>query len=556
MRPTRLKDQPHVSWQRAVLRAAIGGLVVAAILAPRADRDWTRAAALAQGVGQKGDDPAKAAAAKEAGAPGPKKRYPKAVVVELRGGIDGLTVFSLQRRLREAQDLRPDVLIVQIDSPGGILDKSEEVARLLEDFECHTVAYVPRQALSGATMASLACDEIVMHPNAHLGDVGVIGLVDDAFRFAPEKQISDVVVLMRRLADDKGKPAALAEAMVRKDTKVFLVRPKQGGRDLYVTEAELNARGAQNFEILEPVVETHKGLFLGVTGKRALELGLADATAENYHDLQRYLGWEGEPTFLHDTWVESTAFILNLGIVTGLLIVIGLVGLYLEISSPGIGFGAVIALVCFGLFFWSHFCNGTANALEILLFVGGLVLLALELFVFPGFGIAGFTGGVMIVVSLILAISTTVIPKSPMDVAMLRNSVLTVVGSGVAFAVVVFILRKRLGKLSLFKGLVLAPPEPEKRAARRLAPAAAGGEARAAVGPPGAARAAATGATDNLVGRRGVAATLLRPAGKVRLGGRLIDVIAADGDFIQPGEEVEFIPSSDARVQVRRVEKK
>ncbi|MBI1903388.1 MAG: hypothetical protein HYS13_19985 [Planctomycetia bacterium] len=546
--------------RRIALRTAVAGLALALLLAPRGDGDAPRAIAFAQEPGQKApaNDPAKGnPAAREAGAQKPARRYPKAVVVELHGLLDGLAVFSLERRLREAQDLRPDVLIVEIDSAGGTVQHSTAIARILSDFECHTVAYIRQMALSGAAMASLACDEIVMHPGAHLGDVGVVGVVDEAFRFAEEKQISEVVVTMRRLADDQGRPAALAEAMVRRDTKVFFVRPKHGGPDTYLTEAELKARGEQNFDVLAPVVETHKGLFLAVTGDRAVELGLANATAGNYDDLQKRLGWEGQPTLLHDTWVETTVFILNFSIVTGLLIVIGLVGLYLEISSPGIGIGAVMALLCFGLFFWSHYCNGTANAFEVLLFVGGLVLLALELFVFPGFGIAGFTGGVMIVASLILAIGDKVIPESSLDVAMLRNSVLTVVGSGVVFVGVVFIFRKRLGRLSLFKGLVLAPPEPDKRPGRRLAPATAGGGATTAgaASKAAAARSSAAGPIDNFVGQRGVAATLLRPAGKVRLGGKLIDVIAADGDFIQPGEEVEFIPSSDARVQVRRVEK-
>ena len=106
---------------------------------------------------------------------------------------------------------------------------------------------------------------------------------------------------------------------------------------------------------------------------------------------------------------------LNSPWITGLLLVLGLIGLYLEFSSPGIGFGGLLAAVCFAIFFWSHFFGNPAAWLAVVLFLLGIAFVAVELFILPGFAVAGLAGAILIIASVVLAIQGFFVPKSPQD---------------------------------------------------------------------------------------------------------------------------------------------
>ncbi len=180
-----------------------------------------------------------------------------------------------------------------------------------------------------------------------------------------------------------------------------------------MSEKELAAaEDGDDWEKGKPVEESLGGNFLEVNGARAVELGLADGNAESREELCEQLGVAGQPRVLQWTAVDTVVLVLNWPVVTGLLFIIGLVALYFEMSSPGLGMGILIAGLCFALFFWSRFLGGTADWLEIVLFLAGLGFLALELFVLPGFGIAGLSGMLLLGASLILASQDFVIPHT------------------------------------------------------------------------------------------------------------------------------------------------
>jgi membrane-bound serine protease (ClpP class) len=443
----------------------------------------------------------------------------------------------LFRKLDTAEKDGANLLIVEIDSPGGFVDDSKLMAERLRDVRwARTVAFVPREALSGAAIVALGCDDIVMGSGARLGDAGPIFLGEDfLFRHAPEKVRSDVVTLVRSLAEAKGRPPALAEAMVDMDTVVYRWTNAATGKDAYMSPGDVEALDdADQWERGPMVRASREGLFLEVHGREAVELGLAQGLAESRDELKQRYGIEGELRVLTATGVDTAVYILNLPLVTGVLFVVGLIALYFELSSPGIGFGALLAGLCFALFFWSRFLGGTAEWLELVLFAAGVVFLLIEILVLPGFGLAGIAGILLIFVSLMMAMQGFAIPETRRQMVIFANSMGVLAVSGVAFAIAAYLLRRHLGTLPVLNQLLLKPPEPARAGGLS-------GDADAQAGPEGAGPG---------VGDRGIAHTALRPAGKGRFGDRYVNVVT-DSEFVKAGAAIQIMEFRGGRMYVR-----
>jgi membrane-bound serine protease (ClpP class) len=458
-----------------------------------------------------------------------EKHYSRGVLIRCEGPITPMLEAYLNRKLDIAQGEHADLVIIEIDSPGGLLQESLEIAERLRDLNwAHTVAYVPREALSGAAIAALGCDEIVMSPQAVLGDAGPIFQGEDAlFRHAPEKIRSHLAQKIRGLAQAKGRSPALAEAMVDMNLVVYQVKNKRIGNLAFLSQHDIDSEDKPaEWERIKPVRESGNGHFLEVSGTRAVELQLAQATADSREELKTRFGLKTLDV-IQPTGVDTAVYILNLPIITGLLFVIGLIALYVEVHSPGIALGGLIAGLCFALFFWSRFLGGTADWLDVLLFVAGVVFLAVEIFVLPGFGVAGLTGLLLLVASLILASQRFFLPSNAEQLQTFGNTLVVLVSSGVVFTVTAIALSRHLGSLPFLGRLTLAPPE------------------TAAMGDDPSGHAGAV----LQVGETGVADTFLRPAGKGRFGELQVDVVT-DGEFITKGSEVRIIEIRNHRVVV------
>ena len=151
------------------------------------------------------------------------EKFTKPALIEFKGDITYRSFAYFKRKLADAEKYGADLLIIEFNSPGGLLDESLQIAEMLRDVKwAKTVAFIPNRALSGAALGSLGCDEIVMGPNGRIGDAGIIFLDDRfSFRYAPEKYMSDLVRRARDLAELYGRPPAIAEAMIDMDTIVF-----------------------------------------------------------------------------------------------------------------------------------------------------------------------------------------------------------------------------------------------------------------------------------------------------------------------------------------------
>ena len=229
--------------------------------------------------------------------------------------------------------------------------------------------------------------------------------------------------------------------------------------------------------------------------------------------------------------------LLNIGWITALLLVIAAVALYIEFSAPGIGLGGLTAAFCVTLFFWSRFLGGTADWLEVILVLSGAAFLALEIFVLPGFGIAGITGLLLMAAGFVLASQNHLVPDSPRALAELGRSLIILLTAGIASVVAAALVARHFGSLPVLRRLVLKAPTAAH-------PGAASHPAQTL--PP-------VRRFEAAVGDQGVAQCPLRPAGKASFGAELLDVVT-DGSYVESGRPVRIIQISGNRIVVRELE--
>jgi membrane-bound serine protease (ClpP class) len=256
-----------------------------------------------------------------------------------------------------------------------------------------------------------------------------------------------------------------------------------------------------------------------------------------------HVAFAGEPMVLQPSWSEYMVSWLNSPIVMGILFMLALLGAYIEFSTPGFGLPGLVAIVCFAIILGSKYLVGMANWVEILLLFIGVALLLVEIFVLPGFGVAGILGIACLLIGLFGMLVRNAPdelpwPHTAADWQALSSNMLALAVGFAGFILAAWLLSRYLPKLPFMSGLVLAPT-----------PAAAGGGGSriSMTSPP------ESSGTGVQVGEIGEVIATLRPAGKARFGEAVVDVVA-DGEFLQPGTEVEIIKISGSRVVVRKAE--
>ena len=472
----------------------------------------------------------------------------KARLIRVDGMIEPTLEAFIVRQIDRAVAGGANLLIFEIDSPGGFLLPSENLAFYIADLDpkkVHTVAYIPgpgeatyKGAYSGAAFIALGCDEIYMHPDAQIGDAGPIEAREGgAFERADEKVLSPLRDKLRQLAIKKGRPPALTEAMADKDLLVYEVTHKKTGRVWYMSDHELQQEG--NEWIKGPVVpESRQNNLLTVNGRRAHELKIAGPPVENLEELKQDLGLDPELKLVRveRTWVDTLVFLLNTRVATFLLLVLGVACIYLELHLMT-GFLGILSALCFGVFFWSKFLGGTAGWLEVVFFALGLACIAMEIFVIPGFGVFGVSGALLVLVSLVMASQTFGNLEPNRDLQQLSRNLL-MLGASVATVIgMAAVLSRYLPQIPLLNQMVLHPPgaaPEEEQDEPRLKPELQ--EEREGL--------------LSLVGSRGEALSDLRPAGKAEIDGRFLHVVS-DGPYIARGTAIEVVSVAGNRIVVR-----
>lgn len=501
------------------------------------------------------------------------------VLIDLEGPVTAKKVRQIETMIAEEIDRRGTNWIgLRIDSSGGDLSESLRLAATLAELDSsqvRTVAYVPTEVAGSAALVALACDQLVMQPAAEIG--GALTPIDggnqkkrdadkaqkqpqaneEKNKLAPpagkkprpedenakqadQQQLAaaDVEQVEREaalrtirdsLAKETNHTVSTLSAMIDSQTQVYRYTHRETGVERLYTEAEATSqpdgpKWRRGEEITKP------GEALRLTAERAEQLGIATQVVESIDDLNRLYGFNEMPRVARPNWANELVEALAKPQLAMLLLLIGFVGIYVELNMPGVGFGGFIAAVAFLLFFWSKFTTQTADWLEVMLFITGVLFILIEILVIPGFGVFGFGGAVLVLASLVLASQTFLLPKTASQMAELRSSLSSVAGALVAFFIVGLAIRRFLPETTLFRQMQLAPPEGAELIELDHRESAAD--------------------YSHLVGMTGNTTTHLRPTGRAQIAGELLDVIAQDG-FIDRETEVEVVQAKSNRVIVR-----
>ncbi|HPC95514.1 MAG TPA: NfeD family protein [Sedimentisphaerales bacterium] len=480
--------------------------------------------------------------------PNDAARPAQAAVIPCKGLIDQGLLDSIERRSETAMKAGADYLIYEIETYGGLVDAADSIAKYFIQTigpRARTVAYIQTEAISAGALISVSCNDIIMRDSTTIGDCAPITLGGTLEGVEREKAESFIRAAFQRAAEANGYPELLLKAMVTMQTEVWRVKNLATGQwEFFETKNLPSDANEYDVDGAQEVVGSDE--LLTLTASQALEYGIARAVVGDLDKALAFLEerdgvrFDRPPMRLETTWSEEMVRWLNSPAVMGVLIMLALLGVYIEFSTPGVGLPGLVAVICFALIVGSKYLTGLANWVEIVLLLSGVILLLVELLVLPGFGIAGILGIVFILGGLFGMLIKNAPgqlpwPEGPEDWASLTNGLLGIVYGFVGFAVLAFILSRYLPKLRFLSGLILVP-----------APAVASGTvaSMSMTAPPQSTQRPVR------VGDVGEVTSKLRPAGKARFGDAVVDVVAM-AEFLDKGMQVEIVEIHGNRVVVK-----
>ena len=478
-------------------------------------------------------------------------------VLDIRNEIGGGVSSYISKGVQKAENMKADAIIFDVETPGGSVDAARKIIREIQATQIPTVAFVNRRAISAGAMISIACDQIVMTSGATIGDSQpVLGGGAEA----PEKILSDVRSAIRATAESSDRNPDIAEAMV--DKKFYLVRLTNGDIiKLRQEEFHDEQEAGTSMEIL-----CSAGELLTMTTRQALEYGFVDAQAETLSALlamyqiveidSRYREDKGDTHLsiltqegiqkkqedlgvaeitpvksLTDAQVNRYAvtlgdrlvFFITSPYISAMLLSLGGLGLFVEIRTPGFGIPGFLGLLFIGLFFGGHMLNQIPQVWVPLLFVVGLALIVLEVFVIPGFGVAGILGLILMFGSVFYVFFMS---TDDFNIALLWLSISVILTSVMAVVATVY-----LPKTSPFQRFALGTVMSTDQGYHS----------------------AGNDDFQSFLGKTGVALTPLRPAGTARIENKRLDVVTV-GDFIAQHTPVKVLEVEGSKISVEALE--
>ncbi len=424
-------------------------------------------------------------------------------VITIDGDINSKMWIYAHKGMSEAVSLNSDLLVVSINTYGGELQYADSIATLLMKSKLPTIAFVDNNAASAGALIAIACDKIYMRSGGRIGAATVVDGIDG--KAMPDKYQSYMRAIMRAAAEAHG-------------------RDSIGGwyRDPLIAEAMVDPN-----TIIPDIDDSTKTLTL--TTQEAIKYRYCEGQAESIEQILQaeHIDEYSISRFVPDVWDNIKGFITS-PFVRGLLIVLIIAGIWFELQQPGIGFPLAVAVVSALLYFAPLYIDGLAANWEIILFVVGLLLLAVEIFVIPGFGIAGIGGILLIILSLTFALlDNDVFDFRRVAGIHLSSAILTVtIGVIAGFALMLYLSHK-IGSKGVFAKFALLASQKS---------------ADGFIGVPD--------DIPSLVGQRGVAVSDLRPVGKVDIGGRVYDAISKHGRFIASDTDIEVVGYSAGQLLV------
>ena len=432
----------------------------------------------------------------------------------IKQDITRATWRQTQQAFEAADSLGADLFLIHMNTYGGTVLDADSIRTKILQSRIPVHVFIDNNAASAGALISIACDSIYMRPG---GSIGAATVVNQTGQSMPDKYQSYMRSTMRATAEAKGKKTVIAG----NDTI------EQWRRNPKIAEAMVDPS-----VFIEGIIDT--GKVLTFTPIEAIEHDFCEGVAENVHEVLQKLGIEEytiveyEPSF-----IERIIGFLVSPVMSGLLIMAIIGGIYFEMQTPGIGFPLGVAILAAVAYFAPLYLEGLAENWEILLFLVGLILIAIELFVLPGFGIAGISGILLVFVALVLSlIENVVFDFEPVDTQRLGVAVMTVV---------VGIFGGFIFSLYLGRKLFTAHSGPFKNLALNTVQNVNDGYLNV------------DASFIALKGKTGTAQTVLRPGGKVLIESEVYDAVT-EGGFIDRGEEVVVVKVGTAQLYVDRIE--
>ena len=470
-----------------------------------------------------------------------------AYIIPIHGEINPSRMVFIRRGIQKAESAGAGHVIFDIDTFGGRVDSALQIATLIGSAsDAITIAFVPASAegtgvsWSAGALISFACARIYMGPGTSIGAAAPVYQTQAGMEMAPEKTVSAIRTQMAALAEKNGYPTAVALAMV--DMDVELVEMILGEELLLSSIDDLPDLERQSEQegltLNQGKTVSRSGKLLTLTAGEMEKYGISSGTYSTIDDLLVALQLRKKnAVFVEETIADRAAAFITGTFLTSLLVLAGLVALYLEITSPGFGIPGAVAIICFAVVFLGSALLGTVGSLELLMFIAGVVLLVVEIFLIPGFGVTGVSGILFIAIALVLSRQDFVWPEFTWEWDVFRKNLITVglsvVGSLVAFGTII----RLFPHLPLFRRLILVGPNQKSADIATSEPAGV---------------ASVSGADLPSLGSHGHAVTTLRPVGKAEFETRIY-VVKSDSEYIDSGSEVEIVSTAGNHILVRRI---
>jgi len=473
----------------------------------------------------------------------------KAAVIVCKGMIDDGLYKSIKRRTQIALDNDAEYIIYEISTYGGLVSAADDISKYFLDAskEAHTVAYITTEAISAGAMISVHCQDIIMLENATIGDCAPITLVPSQKLEGVEREKTESFIrgIFDRAANANDYPRALLRAMVTMQIEVYMVKNIKTGEDEFFERDEL-PKDANEYDISNKELAVRDDQLLTLIASDALEYGIARAVVKDRAGALTFLSERDGVTFAGEPMVRETLLSeemvrwLNSPAVMAVLVMLAMLGVYIEFNTPGVGLPGLAAVICLTIIIGSKYLVGLANWVEVALFVLGILLLLIEFLVLPGVGIAGFSGIVCIFAGLFGMLIKNPPDKLPWPQDAIAWSDFTwgVVGLStgfVGFIVLAWLLSKYLPRIQFLSGLILAPAVPRQS-----------GEIPLSMTTPPGSKTLSVNMSD-----AGEVVSILRPTGKAKFGDAIVDVVA-EAEFLVEGTKVEIVEIHGNRVVVKR----
>lgn len=418
----------------------------------------------------------------------------KVMVMDIKAEIDPPMRRYVELAIAHAEDTKADIVIIEMDTYGGVLTDAKEIVDILMKVKKPLWVFINADAASAGALISIACDSIYMSPGASIGAASV---VDGSGQKLPDKYQSYMRSIMRSTAEENNRDPRIAEAMVDEDVSLDSIKPPGKILTFSTSEAIKHGYCEGKMNSIDDILKTNK----------------IDSYAIDHYELSA---------------VDSIiAFFLN-PYISGLLIMMIMAGIYFEIQAPGLGLAGLLAVIALVLYLVPYFLSGLAEYWELLAFIIGIGLIAVEIFIIPGFGVTGISGIIMVIMSLMLIMLNNddfnfdLVAGNDILIAMTVSA-----GGVIGGILLLFIGGTKIQNTKAFDRVALTNTMDKSQGYT------------------------SSFLKESMSGKRGVAHTVLRPGGKVIIDGVIYDAYTA-GEYVDAGTEIVVVGDETTSLRVKQ----